>query len=278
MEVTLIIRWFTIYKTVGSAMNYARILILSLVLLAVTTAFIAYFMFSQGKPAKITAAQTEQFISNRSITIVSSKTYAQEYKRLDNNEFYILCSTKGGSYYGKLVLKITPPLKKENYIVVNVSSNIGTISLTLAYSRKVFDVKTGVSLYPNWLNIQVANYLNNTYRLTGANEIPPIKPLNMVFNMSRYEVTIVNLDTGEKLTLYTNINKTLESYVNRSDIINLGYESLVEVYGDTFTTYLTVSNTIKPVPLADTLQVELAYPEEWLNQTPWIKVSVEKIG
>ena len=46
----------------------------------------------------------------------------------------------------------------------------------------------------------------------------------------------------------------------------------------TFTAYLTVSNSIEPVPLVDMLQIELAYPREWLNQTPWIKVSVEKIG
>ena len=249
-------------------------LALGLVLLALISAFIAYFMFSHEKNVE----KNVETQPARNVTVVSSKTYAKEFSNLGNNRHYLLCSTKGGSYYGKLVLKITPPLKKENYVVVNVSSNIGTVSLTLSYSRKVYDVKTGVSLYPNWLNIQVANYLNNTHRLTGANETPTVKPLNMLFNMSRYEVTIVNLDTGEKLTLYTNVNKTLESYINRSDIINLGYESLIEVYGNTFTAYLTVSNTIKPVPLVDTLQIELAYPREWLNQTPWIKVSIEKIG
>jgi len=258
-------------------MNYAKMFTLALILLATVSAYVAYIMFSHESVRTQTNVKTLQS-TNRTISIVASKTYAQEYRALDKNNFYILCSTKGGSYYGKLVLRITPPLKKEDYIVVNVNSNIGTVSLTLAYSKEVFDVKTGVSLYPNWLNIQVANYLNNTYRLTVANETPPIKPLNMVFNMSRYSVTIVNLETGEKLTLYTNINKTLEKYANRSDIINLCYESLVEVYGDTFAAYLTVSNTIEPVPLVDTLQIELAYPKEWLNQTPWIKASIEEVS
>ncbi len=249
-----------------------------IVLLAILTSAIAYYMFSTHKQGNANEPTTTMEGFQRNITIVSSKTFAQKYEKVGYNNFYVLCSTQGGSYYGKLVLKIDPPLKKNDYIVVSVKSNVGTISLTLSYSRKMYDAETGISLYPNWLNIQVANYLNNTYRLTGANETPPMKPLNMVFNMSKSKITILNIDSGEELVIYTNINKTLEIYTNRSEIINLGYESLVEIYGDTFAAYLTVSNIVKPVPIVDTLQVELAYPIEWVNETPWIYVSIEKIG
>ncbi len=247
-------------------------------LLAILTSAIAYCMFSKQKQGNVNELITTVEGFQRSITIVSSKTFAQKYEKIGNNSFYVLCSMQGRSYYGKLVLKINPPLKKNNYIVVSVRSSIGTVSLTLSYSRKMYDAETGVSLYPNWLNIQVANYLNNTYRLTGVNETPPKKPLDMVFNMSRSKITILNNDSGEGLIIYTDINKTLEMYTNRSEIINLGYESLVIVYGDTFAAYLTVSNIVKPVPIVDTLRVELAYPKEWVNETPWINVSIERVG
>ncbi len=78
----------------------------------------------------------------KSIRLIGEEVYAAEIKALANNTYYAKSSVKGDSYYLKLVFKINPPLKGNEYLALNISSNVGMFSVTLYSSRLLVDLKT----------------------------------------------------------------------------------------------------------------------------------------
>lgn len=173
----------------------------------------------------------------------------------------------------KIVFNINPPLKGNEKIALNISSNVGMFSITLYSSRLIVDSETGEYCARSWYNIQIANMINKSSRIPSGK--PHVHWLNMTFIGNRSKVEVINLEFNEKLVLYSNLNKTIELYGNETvEKLIAGSEKALAVYGDHYTAFITVPVGKQP-PIVDRILIEIAYPKDWLpeNVVPWIIIS-----
>lgn len=234
--------------------------------------------FREMKETSTTSSQNVFEERKRTISLLSYRTYAADLRKISNNTYYALCSTKGDIYYLKLIFEIKPPLKSSDELVLNISSNVGIISVTLYSSKPIMDIRTKEYYAQNWYNIQIANYMNRT--ASTPIEAPPIKSSNFTIYVKRDSIETYDVLSGERLKLYPNVNKTLEIYGNEYvKAFKVGLEELLTLYGEHYTVFLTLPLAQKPSPIADRLLVEISYPKNWIydNKTiPWIIVSVKE--
>ena len=230
-------------------------------------------LFPRRTTEKTTFITTSPKGKYKSIRLIGEEVYAAEIKALANNTYYAKSSVKGDSYYLKLVFEITPPLKGNEYLALNISSNIGMFSVTLYSSRLLVDPKTGELCERNWYNIQVANMINKTVRKTP--EKPPVHGLSVLLKGNRSTIEVLDLDHMEKFVLYNNLNKTIEVYGNETvERLKAGPERALAVYGEYSTIFITTPVGTLP-PTVDRILIEIAYPKEWLTENiiPWLIVS-----
>ncbi len=248
----------------------------AIILLATLVAASVIVLLSYG--SKKTESTLQQTLTQKAkplhvFELLKDEVHALEVKQLLENTYYAKASIEGNSYYLKMVFNINPPLKGNEKITLNISSNVGMFSITLYSSRLIVDPETGGYCARSWYNIQVANMINKSIRIPA--EKPHVHWLNMTFIGNRSKVEVVNLEFNEKLVLYSNLNKTIEVYGNETvKKLIAGPERALAVYGDHYTAFITVPIEKQP-PTVDRILIEIAYPKDWLpeNVAPWIIIS-----
>jgi len=253
------------------------IIIIVVLAVIVVGMFSLTILFPRETTEKTTFITTTPEGRYKSIRLIGEEAYAAEIKTLANNTYYAKSLVKGNSYYLKLVFKINPPLKGNEYLALNISSNVGMFSVTLYSSRLLVDPKTGELCEKNWYNIQVANMINKTVRKP-LNK-PPIHGLSILLKGNRSTIEVLDLVHKEKFILFSNLNKTMEVYGNESvERLKAGPERALAVYGEYSTIFITTPVGTLP-PTVDRILIEIAYPKEWLaeNIIPWLIVSFSYI-
>ncbi|RLG72030.1 MAG: hypothetical protein DRO23_11085, partial [Thermoprotei archaeon] len=105
------------------------IIIIVVLAVIVVGMFSLTILFPRETTEKTTFITTTPEGRYKSIRLIGEEAYAAEIKTLANNTYYAKSLVKGNSYYLKLVFKINPPLKGNEYLALNISSNVGMFSV-----------------------------------------------------------------------------------------------------------------------------------------------------